>query len=185
MSRTNEEFMLDVFENLDVPEGVHVEFLNGEIVMMASATAIHNRTLVLLGGQFSADFDAMATQGVRFSDFLDRPEPDLLVTAAGAVPGNPNEVPAEYALLVVEIVSPENQRRDLVDKRKIYARGGIPCYLIVNPIVGRCTLLTLPDPAGRRYRASLEVDYGGKVPLPEPLGFDVDTARFQLYPPEK
>lgn len=45
--------------------------------------------------------------------------------------------------LVVEVVSPDDPKRDLVDKRREYAQAGIPEYWIVNPHEESITVLQL------------------------------------------
>src|SRR5205823_1127269 len=49
--------------------------------------------------------------------------------------------------LVMEVVSPDpkSRNRDLVKKRREYARAGIPEYWIVDPQEQRITVLTLAD----------------------------------------
>jgi Uma2 family endonuclease len=75
--------------------------------------------------------------------------------------------------LVVEVVSPDDRRRDLETKRREYAQAAIPEYWIVDPEMLRITVLTL---AGAEYAVHGEFD-GDKqatsVLLP---GFVVDVA---------
>ena len=47
--------------------------------------------------------------------------------------------------LVLEVVSPDNPARDLVEKRQDYATAGIPEYWIVNPLNRTITVLVLHD----------------------------------------
>lgn len=47
--------------------------------------------------------------------------------------------------LVLEVVSPDNPARDLVEKRRDYAIAGIPEYWIVNPLNRTITVLELRD----------------------------------------
>ena len=50
--------------------------------------------------------------------------------------------------LVVEVVSPDDSKRNLVRKRREYARAGIPEYWIVNPATEQILVLRL---AGTAY----------------------------------
>src|SRR5262249_13393565 len=50
--------------------------------------------------------------------------------------------------LVLEVVSPDDPKRDLVRKRREYARAGIPEYWIVNPATEQILVLRL---AGSAY----------------------------------
>ena len=49
--------------------------------------------------------------------------------------------------LVVEVVSPDDPGRDLIEKRADYAEGGIPEYWIVDPRDETITVLALKDGA--------------------------------------
>src|SRR6185437_15143342 len=53
--------------------------------------------------------------------------------------------------LVIEVLSPSNQRRDLVEKRRIHERNGVPYYWIVDPrgrTIAQYTLVGEPYLAG-------------------------------------
>jgi len=69
-------------------------------------------------------------------------EPDLLVLLDANDPRRQN---AGWlgADLIVEIVSPDDPRRDKVDKRRDYASAGIPEYWIVDPQEETVTVLRL------------------------------------------
>jgi Uma2 family endonuclease len=47
--------------------------------------------------------------------------------------------------LVLEVVSPDDRRRDLVLKRAEYAAAGIPEYCIVDPEHGTVTVIRLDE----------------------------------------
>ncbi len=53
--------------------------------------------------------------------------------------------------LVVEVVSPDDPKRDTVDKFQEYARAGIPEYWLVDPRDDSVTVYTLPE-SGAAYR---------------------------------
>jgi Uma2 family endonuclease len=74
-------------------------------------------------------------------------EPDLLVLLDANDPRRQN---ASWlgADLVIEIVSPDDPRRDKVEKRIDYASAGIPEYWIVDPQEQTITVLKLE---GREY----------------------------------
>jgi Uma2 family endonuclease len=48
---------------------------------------------------------------------------------------------------VLEVVSPDDSKRDLVRKRREYARAGIPEYWIVNPVTAQIRVLRLEGTA--------------------------------------
>lgn len=74
-------------------------------------------------------------------------EPDLLLLLDAADPRKQDRY-WPGADLVLEIASADEPARDLVAKRREYARAGIPRYWIVNPLDRTITVLTLD---GDRY----------------------------------
>lgn len=69
-------------------------------------------------------------------------EPDLIVLRDAGDPRRENRV-WHGADLVIEIVSPDNPDRDLVEKRRDYAAAHIPEYWIADPRVETITVLRL------------------------------------------
>ena len=98
-------------------------------------------------------------------------EPDLLLVTDAEDPRCRND----YwfgADLVVEVVSPDNPTRDLIDKRKDYAEAGIPEYWIANPVTGTLTVLVL---LGDEYREHGVFQPGEQAGSPILPGFSVDV----------
>ncbi|MFK0045747.1 Uma2 family endonuclease [Streptomyces sp. NPDC090741] len=73
--------------------------------------------------------------------------------------------------------------RDYVTKRSIYAAGGIPTYLIIDPFQARCVVLTEPFGTGEEadYRTERTSKFGEPVPL-DALGLTLDTMEFGTLP---
>jgi Uma2 family endonuclease len=69
-------------------------------------------------------------------------EPDLLLLLDRADPRRENRY-WHGADLVLEVVSPDQPARDLIDKRHDYAEAGISEYWIVNPLNQTIVVLTL------------------------------------------
>jgi len=78
--------------------------------------------------------------------------------------------------LVMEVVSKDakGRRRDLVTKRREYARAGIPEYWIVDPQEERITVLRL---VGKRYVVHGAFGAGTIASSPLLEGFTVDVAK--------
>ena len=74
--------------------------------------------------------------------------------------------------LVVEVVSPDNPDRDLIDKRKDYAEAGIPEYWIANP---HRRHLHRARSIGRRIQGTRGVRPGEQAGSPSLPGFSVDV----------
>ncbi|MFE6718538.1 Uma2 family endonuclease [Streptomyces albidoflavus] len=95
-------------------------------------------------------------------------------------------LPAELVTLLVEVVSRSSVDRDYGDKRSIYAAGGVPGYLIVDPMAAHCVLLTEPYGEGEQadYGVEQTFSFGLDVPVAL-LGVELETAEFPTLPPVK
>ncbi len=129
-----------------------IEFTDGVIEVLPMPTKYHqavSRVLFLallavmqrIGGDV---FYAPLRVEVRAGTFR---EPDLLLVLNKDDPRAQDEY-WTGADLVVEIVSPDKQKRDTEEKPVEYAEAGIPEYWIVNPLTNTITVLVLD---GKEY----------------------------------
>ena len=153
-----------------------IEFTDGRIEVLPMPTQEHqaiSRFLFLalysfvqgIGGNV---FYAPLRLRIREGKFR---EPDLLLVTDADDPRCRND----YWLgadLVMEVVSPDNPDRDLIDKRKDYAEAGIPEYWIANPIAGTLTVLALSGGEYREHGVFRPREQAGSPSLP---GFSVDV----------
>jgi Uma2 family endonuclease len=129
-----------------------IEFTNGRIEVLPMPTEKHQailrylfRLLDVLAQQIGGTvFFAPLRLRVGPRKFR---EPDLLllVSADDARRGDAYWTGAD---LVIEIVSPDDPKRDTVTKRRDYVRASIREYWIVNPLTQTITVLRLE---GQRY----------------------------------
>ncbi len=125
-----------------------IEFTDGQLELQPMPTDRHQSILKFLfrallfvediGGV--VHFAALRLR-VREGKFR---EPDLLLLLDAQDPRRRDD----YWLgadLVLEVVSPDNPTRDLVEKRDDYAEANIPEYWIVDPMDETLTVLTLVD----------------------------------------
>jgi Uma2 family endonuclease len=103
-------------------------------------------------------------QTVVFSD--SQPEPDFSV-----VRGNPRSYllrhpPASDVGLIIEVAD-SSLLRDQRDKTRIYARGGVPCYWIINLVDQRVEVYTQPSgpTAVPAYQTFQIYQHGYNIPL--------------------
>lgn len=140
-------------EYLDLTTNHLVEFSHGAIEVLAMPTRTHQRLVAYLYQLLSLFVTVRGLGEVFFAPYRVQlwpgkyREPDILFlsTARGE---HATEAFAQGADLVVEVISPDDPRRDLEIKRREYAQAGIPEYWIVDPTTARITVLTL---AGDRY----------------------------------
>ncbi|TVL92069.1 Uma2 family endonuclease [Streptomyces sp. SAJ15] len=184
MTAVDERRMTEIFENLDVPEGIKVELLRGEIVMMAAPSWVHNDIVEWVQAQIPIEkWQRKTTQAVAIPGEESEPQPDLVVLEREAFQGPEALIPSPDVSLVVEVVSKTSRDRDYGAKRSIYAAGRVPAYLIIDPFAAECLLLTAPVGAGyeAKYQAQRTTGFGEPVPL-DVLGIELDTSRFRTLP---
>ena len=184
MTAVDERGMTKYFEELEPPEGVRVELLRGEIVMMASPDLVHNMIVEDVLDQIPRKrWSRLQTQDIDIPDEASEPVPDLVVLERAARPASGSLLPSSLVSMVVEVVSRTSIQRDYEIKRSIYAAGKVPVYLIVDPIMAQCVLLTRP--VGRRddadYQRQQVTKFGAPLPLEE-LGLELDTTEFGTFP---
>jgi Uma2 family endonuclease len=176
--------MVKIFEELEPPEGVKMELLRGVIVMMASPEIVHNMIVADVQDQIPRQrWSRLQTQDVDILDEASEPVPDLVVVARDALPDSGRLLPSKLVTLVMEVVSKSSVHQDYVIKRSIYAAGKIPTYVILDPIMGHCVLLTKPAGQGddADYLSQEIIKFGDPVPL-EHLGIELDTTEFGTFP---
>ena len=128
-----------------------VEFSDGRIEVLPMPTDQHQTILLYLYGLFLAFLQSLggkvlvAPLRLRLKSGRFR-EPDLLLLCSANDPRRRNDY-WTGADLVLEVVSPDDPRRDIVKKRREYAQASIPEYWIVNPQTETITVLRLAGPA--------------------------------------
>jgi Uma2 family endonuclease len=141
----------------DLPADKRYEIIDGVLYEMPAPNAAHEViTMNLVQFVFSLVVwplgGKILTAPVDLFLQHDNPvQPDLLILLPeqlGMISERGIEgVPA----LLVEVLSPSNSRHDLVTKRALYARAGVPEYWIVNPEAMSMEILTLDGDVYRSH----------------------------------
>ncbi len=133
-------------------EDERLELLEGVIVEMSPQSPRHAEVISRLcdPGFVSAGPDCLVRSQLPLTLPGDsEPEPDVAIvprTARGYGEGHPTT-----ALVVFEVAG-DSLRKDRLAKAQVYARAGIPEYVIVNLVQGSLEVHRDPDPAAQRYR---------------------------------
>jgi Uma2 family endonuclease len=184
MTAVDDRRMTEFFESFEAPEGIKVELLRGEIVMMAGPDLVHNLIVQAVQDAIPRDrWHRVQTQDIDLLGEASEPQPDLVVLPRDSAPAAGRLLPAELVTMLVEVVSRTSKLRDYVTKRSIYAAGGVPTYLIIDPLVAKCVVLTEPAGVGEQadYRAERTSKFAEPVPL-DALGLMLDTSEFGILP---
>ena len=153
-----------------------IEFTDGRIEILPTPTKRHQailRFLFLAAYSFVRGIggDAFfAPLRLRIRDGKFR-EPDLLLVADMDDPRAQDDY-WRGADLVMEVVSPDDPERDLVEKRRDYAEAGVPEYWIVHPLDETVTVLVLSGGEYREHGVFRPGERAGSATLP---GFSVDV----------
>ena len=154
-----------------------VELTDGHIQELPMPTDAHQSVLLCLYNLFHGWFRPrggvvmVASLRMRIREGKFR-EPDLLMLRDRSDPRRQDR----YWLgadLVVEVVSPDDPDRDLVEKRVDYAEGGIPEYWIADPRDETITVLTLE---GEAYVEHGAFGRGEAAASPRLEGFAADVS---------
>ncbi|GAA4677317.1 Uma2 family endonuclease [Streptomyces chumphonensis] len=180
---TQDDFLLESFLALETPEGFKAELIEGDIVVTPPPDGDHEDAIDMIVRQVhrhaETEMQASGNKGLILPRGglcpKNRAIPDATFAPRGLrlFRGAEPWMPCEGVAMVAEVTS-RKPLGDRAAKRHCYARGGIPLYLLVDREQGRVTLLS--EPSGDDYARTVSVAFGKPVPLPEPFGFELDTA---------
>ncbi|MFD5553880.1 Uma2 family endonuclease [Streptomyces sp. NPDC127068] len=162
-----------------VDEALRLEFINGRIGEKAVPDGAHGRIIVWLMQLCSQTLPGawlFGEQGIRVESYRSgNARPDGVLAPIEHFVNQGEWASADGVLMVVEVTSSDSDttNRDRVEKPRAYAETGIPVYLLIDRGTHEVKVHSLPD--GVRYESVLTVPFGKTVPLPDPVGFDLDT----------
>ena len=138
MQVSYEEFM-EIYEKSDL----RMEFINGEIILLASPSMNHQEIIgnlysifrSFLKGKmckvFLSPFDVIFhKKDLKVPDVM---QPDLLIACDSADMTNEKGSYIGVPSLVVEVLSPSTKSRDMIDKLNTYMISGVKEFWIINP----------------------------------------------------
>ncbi|MFJ7961521.1 Uma2 family endonuclease [Streptomyces sp. NPDC096319] len=165
------------------PKGWRVELIEGEIYVVPPANGEHEEIVTEMVEQVIArrvDKELRNFTGIGISlpgttDPL-RVIPDLVIAPKGSFDDQLEWHAADPVLLVAEVTSSSTAGRDRVQKIRAYARADIPVYLMIDREAGEAVVCS--GPSGDDYGHKSIHKLGTVVPLPHPLGFELDTSTF-------
>jgi Uma2 family endonuclease len=145
-----------------------VELLENYVVLKMPRNPLHDGTIQVITEALAPAVPSGWRLRVQLTVVLtdSQPEPDFAVVRGDArtyLARHPG--PADVGLIIE--VADSSLLRDQRDKTRIYARGGIPCYWIVNLLDQRIEVYTQPSGPTRipTYGAFQTYQVGDAIPL--------------------
>ncbi|MGW3492802.1 Uma2 family endonuclease [Streptomyces sp. NPDC001020] len=182
---TAAEGLLETFLGLETPEGFRAELIEGEIVVTPPPDGDHEDYIELIVEQvygrsrtrmqFSGNKGLKLQSGGACPRDHVIPDGTFAPRALRLYRGADSWMPCDGVAMVLEVTSTKPQT-DREAKRRCYARGGIPLYLLIDRDASSITLFS--DPENDDYRQHCTLPFGKPLALPEPFAFDLDTADF-------
>ncbi|WP_406692957.1 Uma2 family endonuclease [Saccharopolyspora sp. ID03-671] len=178
--------LVQTWQHLDLPNKAwRAEIIEESIVMSPPPAPAHNMIADVvhreLVGALPRELGIFQTLGIavplRRSLFI----PDVVVVPRAEIPGreDPQPVPAERALLVVEITSKSNADVDRKQKLWTYAHAEVPLYVLIDEFAEEGpTVFLHSDPQDGSYGKREQVSFGKPIELPEPFGLAIPTDEF-------
>ena len=168
-------------------DGEHAEWIDGEVVVYMSSSTAHQK---LVGWLYVLIFMYLsqrpigtvlhAPYAMKISKAPHGREPDILFVSNAhqkRIKANYLDGPPD---LVVEVVSPESIEHDYKTKFSEYEKGGIPEYLLIDPLEQKAFLYRLG--ADKRYQL-VAPDANGDLLSEMIPGFRLPVAMLWQDPP--
>ncbi|KUM76907.1 Uma2 family endonuclease [Streptomyces griseorubiginosus] len=179
------EGLLEIFLAVHAPLGFRVELVEGEIVVTSPPDGEHEKYISRIGRQVikrsRTEMDFSGNQGLKLRSGEACPMSHVVPDSTFApldldlFASADSWMPCDGVAMVMEVTSTKPEA-DREAKRRCYARGGIPFYLLVDREASSVTLFSVPEKDD--YREHCTRSFGRPIALPAPFAFDLETADF-------
>ncbi|WP_084957690.1 Uma2 family endonuclease [Thermoactinospora rubra] len=117
--------------------------------------------------------------GVCIEGTRDPVEPDYVLAPRDCPLWGEREFISSGLILVAEVVSPGSKDYDRNEKPGMYADGGVPIYLLIDPLDAPPSVTVYSDLIDGAYKTVTKVEMGMPLRLPKPVDFELDTSVFK------
>lgn len=167
---------------LEPPDGVRIELIDGELVVSPTVSVSHSAAVSALIYQIvdvarRNDWVMHTFLTVHIPPTGERLIPDLMVAPRDSALFGDCELLTPGVLLAAEVVSPSSRRRDREVKRRAYAQGQVPLYILIDRFASPASVTLFSEPGPDGYAQQQTSVSGQPLRPPEPFGIDLDTAR--------
>jgi Uma2 family endonuclease len=182
------EEMLDVLEELRVPDGYKAEIIRGSIVVSPWSKGYYLRVMRSVCSQLEpylpeGHIIERAPYLFVFPGVERAYGPDIHAAPEQAYDADSNRLDGEGLSFVAELTSTSTREDDLTDKVEMYGRSGVPVYLVLD--MQEMQAIVFGSPSSNGYEVRFSKPFGESLQFPEPFGCKLDTGGFQRRPHEK
>ncbi|MEU7054782.1 Uma2 family endonuclease [Streptomyces sp. NPDC046197] len=180
--RSTFEELLDLLDELSVPDGYKAEIIRGSVVVSPWSKGYYTRVMRLVCNQLESYLPEghiieRTPQLFVFPGVERAYGPDIHAAHEQTYETQSNHLDGEGLSFVAEVTSTATRDGDLTEKVETYGKAGIPVYLILDMQEQQAIVYGSPSPKG--YEVRFSKPFGEKLPIPEPLGCTLDTDGFQ------
>jgi Uma2 family endonuclease len=175
------EELLDVLDELNLRDGFKAEIIRGNIVVSPWSKGYYHRVMHLVCKQLEPHLPEGHL--INYGPFLYvfpgdacAYGPDIHAAHERAFETEGNRLDGEALSFVAELTSPSTRNDDLTGKAEVYARAGVPVYLLLDMKEQEATVYG--SPSARGYQLRISKPFGEKLPIPDPFGCTLDTTDF-------
>ncbi|MET7328045.1 Uma2 family endonuclease [Nonomuraea sp. NPDC005650] len=174
----------ELFDALPPLPGFRVEVIEGKLIVSPMGTPEHTWMAVDLNNALSPLCKERGWRGapgglnVCIEGPRDSLIPDYVLTHPLCPRWGPGELLSSGVVMVAEIVSPSSVHTDREEKRRLYALGRVPVYLLIDPIADEPSVTAFSDIKDGAYQVMTRVITGTPIALPSPVDFKLDTSIF-------
>ncbi|MFJ8740275.1 Uma2 family endonuclease [Embleya sp. NPDC127516] len=182
---TQAAILLEVFHELDTPSDLRPELVDGEVVVRVTPPGSHEHVIssvirrihadAAIDLQFSGNKGLVAPSIGTFPPNHVIPDGVFVPAALDVFRGAAAWMPCSKVLLVLEVTD-RRPELDREQKRRCYARGDIPFYLLVDRDAHRSSLFS--DPEDGDYTRIQVRPFGRPLDLPAPFAMALSTNGF-------
>lgn len=175
----------ELFDALPPLPGLRTEIIDGRLIVSPVGTPEHGRAAMRLFRLFIPIMDERGWEAfagnvdVCVDGTRDPVEPDFVLAPVSCPRWGERELLSSGLKLVAEVVSPGSAEDDRERKPGIYAAGGVPVMLLIDPIAESGTVTVFSEPKEGRYQVISLVTFGREVYIPDPIDFTLNTSVFK------
>ncbi|WP_399886879.1 Uma2 family endonuclease [Streptomyces sp. BBFR51] len=177
------EELLAALDELVVPDGYRAEIMRGSIVVSPWSKGYYHRVMRLVCAQLEVHLpESHVIERGPFLYVFPGDEcaygPDIHAADERVFETEGHHLDGEGLSFVAELTSPATRNNDLTDKVKVYARAGVPVYLVLDMQKEQAIVHGSPTPEGI-YEVRVTKPFGEKLPIPAPFDCLLDTSGFR------